>query len=200
MQDALPLKARRRLRVRYLLAALVVVVATAGLTTGLYLWLRGGDETSPRVVTGIQFPYPDGWREQTLTEADRQAGLILSLNHRQPDASFLARTVVATLPEDFDIGALENETVEALSVDVDGFELVRSNISRIGAFDALTIEYLQPDQEGASGHRVLMAVIPTPHQTYYLTFRAERADFRDVEEEGLGIMDTFAAYIEAAGQ
>lgn len=195
MQDALPLKARRRLRVRYLLAALVLVGAAAGLTTGLYLWLRGGDETSTRVVTGVQFPYPDGWSEQTLTNADRQAGLVLSLDHRQPDASFLARTVIAALPQDFDITALENNTIEALNADVNGFELARSAISRIGPYEALTIEYRQPDEEGLSEHRVLMAIIPTPNQTYYLTLRAETDDFRRIEDEGLEIVETFVTYV-----
>ena len=101
MQDAIPLK-KSRFRLRYLLLALILLAVTAGAGTGTYLLLRGGEE-SVRVVIAVQIPYPDGWTEEPLTEADRGAGLLLKLERERPETSFLARTVIATLATDFDI-------------------------------------------------------------------------------------------------
>lgn len=51
------------------------------------------------------------------------------------------------------------------------------------------------EERFAPDYQVLMAIVPTPNQTFYLTLRAERDDFGGVEDEGLGIIDEFAAYI-----
>lgn len=201
MQDALPLKTRKlRIRRRFIPIALAAIAVAGGLATGLYLWLSDGGETSTRVVTGVQFPYPDGWSEQALTDADRQAGLILKLDHDEPDASFLARTVVAALPQDFDVNALAADTEEALAADIEGFELIRRDVSRVGSYDAVEIDYLQQAEDEFGEHRILMVIAPTPNQTFYLTIRAERADFPAVEHEGRETISTFMTYVEAAGQ
>ena len=195
MQDALPLKARRRPRVKYLLAALVVVVAAAGLTTGLYLWLRDDGGESTRVVTGVQFPYPDGWDEQPLTEADRSAGLVLSLERQRPGASFLARTVITRLPADFDINTLADETEAALSSEIENFDLVSKSVLTVGPYDAVRIYYRQTGDTPPEEFQSLMMIVPTPAQTFYLTFRAETDDFRRIESDGLEIVETFVTYV-----
>jgi hypothetical protein len=186
----MPLK-RRRFRIRYLLLAVIALAAAAAAATGAYLWLRGGDGEPIRVVTSVQIPYPEGWGEQPLTEADRNAGLLLKLDRERPEASFLARTVIARLAPDFDIDELAGDTEAALSAEIDNFDLISSSVLPIGPFDAVRIYYRQTGEEELAGHRVIMAIVPTPNQTFYLTFRAEERDFRRIEGEGLQIIDAF---------
>ena len=195
MENAIPLK-KIRLRLKYLLLAVFVLAAAAGAGTGIYFWMRGGDGESIRVVTAVQFTYPSGWSEQPLTEADGNAGLLLSLERESPDASFLARTVIARLAPDFDTNQLADDTVAALSAEIDNFDLLSKSVSPVGPFDSVRIYYRQ-EGEGAFApdHQVLMAIVLTPNQTFYLTLRAEKDDFRGVEDEGLGIIDEFVAYI-----
>ncbi len=197
MQDAIPL-IKRRLRLRYLLLALILLAAAAGAGTGTYLLLRGGDE-SVRVIIAVQIAYPAGWSEEPLTEADSNAGLLLKLDRERPEASFLARTVIATVATDLDINQLADETEAALSTEIENFQLVETRVSPIGSFDAVQIYYRQTAVEGP-GHKVLMAIIPTPNQTFYLTLRAENNDFWKIEDEGLAIIDAFASNVSASLQ
>ena len=199
MQDAVPLKKSKlkQLRLRYILLAFILLAATIGAGTGTYLLLRGGED-SIRVIIAVQVPYPEGWSERPLTDTDRNAGLLLNLERDGPEASFLARTVIATLASNFDINQLADETEIALSSEIDNFELVSTRVSPIGEFDAVRISYRQ-DGVGTSApdFQVLMAIIPTPNQTFYLTTRAERKDFAKIEDEGLDIIGAFASYVSA---
>ncbi len=196
MQDAIPLK-KSRFRLRYLLLALILLAAAVGAGTGTYLWLRGGEE-SIRVIIAVQISHPDGWSEEPLTEADRNAGLLLKLDKDRPEASVLARTVIATLATDFDINQLADETVAALSAEIDNFNLLSTSVSPIGPFNAVRINYWQEGEVvSAPAYEVLMAIVPTPNQTFYLTLRAEKKDFWKIEDEGLFIIDAFATDVGA---
>ena len=197
MEDAIPLK-KNRFRLRYLLLALILVAAAAGAGTGTYLWLRGGDGESIRVVTAVQVSYPAGWSEQPLSEADRNAGLLLKLERERPEASFLARTVIARLAPDIDTNQLADDTAAALSAEIDNFDLLSKSVSPIGPFDAVRIYYRQRGDEGlATTHQVLMTIVLTPNQTFYLTLRAEKKDFQKIEDEGLDIIGAFASDVSA---
>lgn len=198
MEQAMGLR-KGKFRIRYLVILVVLMGAAAGLGTGLYLRLQDDGGESARVVTAVQFPYPVGWNEQPLTEADRNAGLVLSLEKRQLGAAFLARTVITRLPEDFDINQLAEESEAALSSEIESFELLRRSVVSVGVYDAVKLNYLQTD-EGGVEHEATMVIIPTSNQTFYLTFRAEAKDFQKMEDEGLQIADTFAAYVSAATQ
>jgi len=196
MEQAMGLR-KGKFRIRYLVILVVLMGAAAGLGTGLYFWLQDGGGESARVVTAVQFPYPDGWDEQPLTAADRSAGLVLSLERQRPGASFLARTVITRLPADFDINQLADDSEAALSTEIPSFELLRGSIVSVGPYDAVKLNYLQTDAGGLD-HEATMVIIPTSNQTFYLTFRSEESDFRQIEDDGLEITDTFAAYVNAA--
>ena len=202
MEDAVPLKSRRlsiRPRLRYLLLTAVVLMAAAGLGTGLYFWLSGDGGGEPiRVVTAVQIPNPDGWSEQPLTEADRNAGLLLNLERDRPQASFLARTVVARLAPDFDINQLAVDTQAALSTEIDNFDLLSTSVTPIGPFDAVRISYRQTGESGLAGRQVLMTIVPTANQTFYLTFQAGKESFLAIEDEGSEITNTFVTYVAEA--
>lgn len=199
MQDAVRLKLSRP-RLRYLLLTLFVLAAAAGAGTGLYLWLRAGDGESVRVVTAVQVPYPDGWSELPLSADDGSAGILLNLERRGPEASFLARGVVAGLASDFDIDQLADDTEAALSAEIEGFDLQGKSVSQMGPYETVRITYRETESGGPVAHQVLMAIIPTPSQTFYLTLRAEKADFRQVEDEGLQMMEAIAVQIGASLQ
>lgn len=183
-------------KLRHLLLAAIVLAAAASLGTGLYLWLSGGGSgESIRIVTAVQIPYPDSWSEQPLTEADGNAGLLLKLERERPEASFVARTVIAGLALDFDLNQLADDTEAALSAEIENFDLLSKSVVPIGPFDAVRITYRQADDVGLTAHQVLMTIVPTSNQTFYLTFRAERADFLEIEDEGSEIIDTYMAYV-----
>ena len=200
MQDAIPLKGKRSrfgLRIRPLLIALIGLSLAAVAATGVYLLVRGGDEESVRVVTGVQFPYPQGWAEQPLSGDDRNAGLLLKLERGDPAASFLARTVIARLPADFNAQALASDTEAALAAEIDGFDLLSSEVAAVGPYQAVLIEYRQAAAEGQPAYQTLLAILPDENQTFYLTVRAERGDFRQTKDEGLKIIGDFSAYVSA---
>ncbi len=195
MQDAVSLKARR-FRLRFIFLGIILAAIAAGAGAGLYFWLLGGDGESIRVVTAVQIPYPDGWSEQPLTEADRSAGLLLSLERERPEASFLARTVIARLAADFDIDQLAGDTEAALSAEIDNFDLLSKAVTSVGPFDAVQISYRQKDDTSLE-HQVLMTIIPTPNQTFYLTFRAQKRDFTRIHIEGEQMTEAFADQVGA---
>ena len=85
MEQAMGLR-KGKFRIRYLVILVVLIGAAAGLGTGLYFWLQDDGGESARVVTAVQFPYPNGWDEQPLTAADKNAGLVLSLERQRPGA------------------------------------------------------------------------------------------------------------------
>lgn len=197
-------RVRRRtnlISVKRLLLAGIFVAAATGLAVGLFLWLRdGGSDDSIRVVTGVEMPYPSGWDEQPLTEADANAGLLLSLERDRPQASFLARSVIAGLAEDFDVDQLAADSEAALAAEVENFELRSSRSVPIGSYEAVQITYAQTDAGGLGANQVTMTIVPTENQTFYLTFRADTDDFAAIEADGLELTDTFVAYVAEALQ
>ncbi len=197
MQHGMPSKARRS-RVRLVFIPLAFLLVVAAIALGLYLWLGTGDGDSARVVTGVQFPYPDGWTEEALTEADKQAGLLLKLQHDDPPASFLARTVLGALPEDFDINALADDSERALRAEIENFELDEKTVTRFGSYDAVEIRYRQIGAGADEDYEVLMVIVPTGNQTFYLTLRALEEEFGVVEAQGIDIVRTFVSYVETA--
>ncbi|MBI1886013.1 MAG: hypothetical protein HYS09_06850 [Chloroflexi bacterium] len=209
MAEAVPLKRRRfgiKPGLRSLAVAVLLSAGAAGLATGLFLWLSGGGGESVRIVTGVEFPYPQDWSAQPLTESDRNAGLLLNLQRADPEASLLGRTVIARLPAGFDINQLADDAEVALRREIDNFDLLSKSVSPVGPFPAVRIYYRQqsdaqvpederPGEQLVPESQTLMTIIPTPNQTFYLTLRAEAADFQQVEEEGLAIMAQFADYV-----
>ena len=196
MQDTIPLK-KSRFRLRHILLVLLLLAITAGAATGTYLLLRGGDD-SVRVIIAVDIAYPADWSEVPLTQDDSNAGLLLKVEREKPEASFLARTVIATLATDFDINQLADETVAALNAEVDNFTLLGDSVSPVASFDAVLISYQQKGEEiSAPDYQVFMAIVPTPNQTFYLTLRAEKKDFKGIEDEGLDIINAFAANVSA---
>jgi hypothetical protein len=164
---------------------------------GAYLWRQGEDDESVRVITGVQFPYPSGWTEQPLTPDDRNAGLVLRLEHGDPAASFLARTVIARLPEGLDMTELGAQTEAALAAEVEGFELVSTEIVTVGDYQGAEITYAQTDEDPA-GHWVRMTIVPTENQTFYLTLRTAGEGPSSVRNDGRQMVEDFAAYVNSA--
>ncbi len=162
--------------------------------------LRGGDE-SVSVIVAVEIAYPAGWSEVPLTTDDSNAGLLLIVEREKPEATFLARTVIATLAADFDINLLTEETVAALSAEIENFTLLGDSVSPVASFDSVLLSYEQKGAEtSAPDYQIFMAIVPTPNQTFYLTLRAEKKDFGGIEEEGLEIINAFAANVSASLQ
>jgi hypothetical protein len=132
-----------------------------------------------------------------LTENDRGAGIILHLDRQDPEATFLARTVVAPLAANFDINALAVDTQRALNNEIEGFKLVSNNVTTFSSVPAVQIAYTQPGEDDVS-FSTLMVIAPTANQTYYMTVRAPEGEFSRVEAEGIGLVETLMAYVTQA--
>jgi hypothetical protein len=200
MQEAVNVKRTWRMPIPRLVLVAFSLGATALLVAGAYFWLTK-DETEPsvRVITGVQFPYPAGWTEQQLSDDDRSAGIILKLERPEPEASFLARTVIARLATDFDINLLAGDTASALESEIPGFDIQASSVTPIGSLQAVQLQYRQRE-EGEPPHETLMTIIPMENQTFYLTVRAEEGQFSAVQGDALQLINTFANYVSAASQ
>jgi hypothetical protein len=201
MTDALTMKRSRpgRPRLPQLLIFVTIIVAAVAAIAGAVAFslTRDGSDSSATVITGVRFPYPAGWEEQPLTEDDTNAGIILRVNNGDPEASFLARTLVARLAADFEISRLGEETAAALASQVEGFELAGEELVTIGTLPAVRLTYLQTDADGQV-YQTLMVIVPQENQTFYLTLRSKEPDFRRAEREGSELINSFVAYIEAA--
>jgi hypothetical protein len=192
-------KSRFRLTLRQLGFGVVVIAAGVAVGFAAYTLLQSEEEAPPgtRVVTGVNFPYPAGWAEEPLTENDRGAGIILHLDRQDPEATFLARTVVAPLAANFDINALAVDTQRALNNEIEGFKLVSNNVTTFSSVPAVQIAYTQPGEDDVS-FSTLMVIAPTANQTYYMTVRAPEGEFSRVEAEGIGLVETLMAYVTQA--
>ncbi|MEK7248345.1 MAG: LpqN/LpqT family lipoprotein [Chloroflexota bacterium] len=195
-----PRRFRLRFGLRGLLFGLITLAALGGAGTGVFLWLSAGEGESVRVITAVQFPYPQGWSEQPLTAEDRSAGLMLKLDRQDPAATFLARTVIARLAPDFDVSRLADETATALTGEIEGFELLDKGVLALGPYQAVRVEYSQTGVEESPDYHTVMTIVPTENQTFYLTVRATKNDFRKIKEEGLQITNTFVTYVSAGGE
>jgi hypothetical protein len=185
-------------RRKLLVLAGLALATIAAAATVLVVLLGGDDEKSVRVVTGVQFPYPEGWTEQALSQDDRNAGLLLKLGQEDPAASFLARTVIARLSADFNALELAGETEAALAAQLEGFDLVSSDVELVGPYQAVLIEYQQPAVGEEPASQTLLVILPGENQTFYLTVRADKRDFRGIKDDGLKIVADFAAYVSAS--
>lgn len=195
MENAARLNAAKP-KMRHLIFVVALLAVGAGVAAGLYLWLGDGGE-SLRAVRAVQIAYPEGWTEQPLTQADRQAGLLFKLERGAPAASFLGRTVVARLAADFDVYKLADDTQVALGSEIEGFDMVSRSVLQVGPYDTVRVYYRQAAPEGEPEYQTLMTIVPTPVQTFYLTLRAENDDFSRVEAQGLQIIENFVAYVSS---
>jgi hypothetical protein len=202
MQEAINVGAKRRAarpNIRLLVLGAASLAATALLVAGVYFWVSGGEEEpSVRVITGVQFPYPPDWTEQPLSQDDRSAGLILKLERDDPEATFLARTVIARLAVEFDINQLAGDTATALENEIAGFDLLTSSVTPIGSLQTVQLQYRQDD--GESTYQTLMTIIPLENQTFYLTARTEDSSFGAINADALQLISTFANYVSAASE
>ncbi len=201
MDDAIHPKSTLKLSDWRVIATLGALAIAVILVVGAFALSAGSsDQDTARVVTGVQFPYPAGWSEQALTEDDRNAGLVLRLERDTPDASFLARTVIARTPADLDINELAADTKAALATEIEGFQLVSSDVVEVAGRQAVEVTYQQTVDTPPGTHWVRMTIVPGENQTFYLTFRAAAADFDTVENDGQQIVQDFVAYITASEQ
>lgn len=192
-------KKRGMLRARYLLIALIAVLAVSGSATGgVLLWANSGGGNSQRVVVAVNMAYPQGWVEQPLSEADRNAGLLLNLENPALSATFLGRTVLGRLSEDFNINQLLADTEVALSSQIEDFDLISSEVTNIAGFDAVRVYYRQESARERDPFQTMMVIVPTESQTFYLTLRAEKDSFTAAQRDASQMISDFLAFVSRA--
>ena len=181
---------------------LLVIAGTGAVSLILgvaaYLLLVDSDSAEAPIVTAVSIEYPVGWEGVPLTQEEQAAGVLIKLSHESPDASFLARGVPGRPEQPFDVETLGVEIERALTAEIEGFEVISRTTVEWGSFPAVQIHYRQPDEAGVA-HQVLMVVIPTERQTFYVSMRAPADEFPSVEAGSRSMIDSFVAYIDDAG-
>lgn len=181
-----------------LLASVLAVIAIALAVVYLLLLRDGGGQAVGGAVEGpVQFSYPNAWREQTLTVADTRAGLLVKLERSDPEASFLARTIVGRLEENFDMDNLSSATEAALKAEIENFALLDNRVLTIGPFEVVRVSYLDSGEEPKTKYQTLLLVVPTQRQTFFLTFRARQGDYQKIEGDVQQITANFLDFLNA---
>jgi hypothetical protein len=200
-----PRRATRQLtlRLRTLLVALVAVaLASAGVTIGAIEAAGGSLGSRPAAATRTNVPIitrltvtpPAGWQTQTLTTAQRNAGILLAVDRHGPSAGFIVRTVVGRLAPNFSLPSLQSDTLHALQGQVKGLTVLGSGTGKLGAFDSVRILYRAPSAAGGQDETLLI-IVPQPQQSYYLILTSAQADFGKVLPGGVGLLSQVAALI-----
>ena len=154
--------------------------------------------TNVEVVSKVDIDYPQGWTEQTLTDGDKIAGIILNLERSAPEASFILRTIVGQLEENINMNDLSDEIVDTFNQEIENFDLVSKKVYRLDSFDAIEVRYTQESE--AEDNKVfenLIIIIPTKNQTFYLTFRANESDFDQIQEDIEKISKDFVGQVKS---
>ena len=154
--------------------------------------------TNVEVVSKVDIDYPQGWTEQTLTDGDKIAGIILNLEKKDPEASFILRTIVGQLEENINMSDLSDKIVDTFNQEIENFDLVSKKVYRLDSFDAIEVRYTQESE--AEDNKVfenLIIIIPTKNQTFYLTFRANESDFDQIQEDIEKISKDFGGQIKS---
>ncbi|MFC1640477.1 hypothetical protein ACFL2D_00335 [Patescibacteria group bacterium] len=159
-----------------------------------------GDVDSENEGSSAQFTYPEEWAPLELNEGEINAGILFRLEREKPEGQLIIRTIYGELEDGIKMPKLENTVVDALQAGIDDFTLIDSDVDKISGFDVVMITYDQ-DQDAteemeAGTYTNRMIIIPTPHQTFYLTFRAEEDDYSDISNEMSTITSSFGSYID----
>src|SRR3972149_395338 len=173
---------------------LLLLAAAAILFGGGFYFLQN---RGPKLLTGVEVSYPAGWQEQALNDAERAVGILLRLSRTSPDAAVFVRTIVGVLEDGFQIQTLEDEVSRSLGASLKGFKLVSQEVVSIGSLEAVEVRYTQKDEGDNKLYEALMVVIPTPQQTFFLTFRSLEKDFSQVESEAKELKAGLGDYIIA---
>lgn len=171
---------------------LLLLAAAAILLGGGFYFLQN---RGPKILTGVEVSYPDGWQEQTLDDAERTVGILLRLSRTSPDATVFVRTIIGALEEGFLIQTLEDAVSRSLSESLKGFKLVSKGIINLASLEALEVRYTQKDEGDGKLYEVLLVVIPTPQQSFFLTFRSLEKDFSRIEPEVKELKADLGSYI-----
>lgn len=186
------------LRTRLLAAVAVALAAALGAT--LYAVLQQDDEKSAVIpaATGAdagEFRYPASWDEEPRTPADETAGLLLKLERPDAEASFLIRRAAGRLEPGFSLDALASQTEAALKAEIENLKLLENRRYRDGSLDVVEISYLQ--DRSPENFRVVLLVIPTEEQTFYVTSRAAENGFQKVEKDVREMNRDFIRYVRS---
>ena len=171
---------------------LIFLAAAAILLGGGFYFLQN---RGPKLLTDVDVSYPAGWQEQALNDAERAVGILLRLSRTSPDAAVFVRTIIGVLEEGFQIQTLGDEVSRSLGASLKGFELVSQGVVSLGSLEAVEVRYTQKDEGDNKLYEALLVVIPTPQQTFFLTFRSLEKDFSQVESEAKELEAGLGAYI-----
>lgn len=142
-------------------------------------------------ITGVSINHPNSWQVKKLSKAEVDAGIIAKLSKTSPDTSFILRTLRGKLAADFSIKTLPDQLVTIFKEQKPGFELTEKKLTTLGKYEAVQLRYSFKNDD------YLMSVLPTPNNTYYLTFWAKKGQLTPSLPEIDQINSSIADYATA---
>lgn len=182
------------LATRSIIIIAVVLVALVGLFAFRGLPWSADKATAP-VTDSSGITYPAGWQLLKLTEDDKSAGILSKLNKQDSSAVLVLRRLSGALAKNFNIKTLPDELETSFKKSITGFKPVSKSLTKVGKYDAAKIQYEQTKEEDSELYENVMMVVPTPKQTFYLTFRAKKTDFSKIVSDSDAIISSFGSYV-----
>lgn len=182
---------RRFSKKQVLIGLAILVVVVAGGVFGVSS-MQGEKGT----ITSLSMAYPSGWQPSGVSQAEREAGVLSKVHKAAPKANAVIRGVVVDLATDFTINELPDKLVGTLGANIKNFEVVNKGVAQIGSYEAAQVRYTEQDQTTDKKYEILMLVIPTKNQSFYLVFRAPSGEYAKNEADFTKIIDNFSDHLE----
>ncbi|MBI2984979.1 MAG: hypothetical protein HYY50_05150 [Candidatus Kerfeldbacteria bacterium] len=158
-----------------------------------------GSQGQPTIVRSVSISYPRGWVAESLTSADKLAGLIVKAHRENPTASFSARSIVGELEANINVAAAADQVVESLTKEIENFTLVSNKTLNTKSYRTIQIRYKQQSSRDQTVTENLLTILLTRNQTFYLSLRSAEADYRAIESETQQLILNFATYLNSQG-
>lgn len=194
--DSLGSRRSRALRNTGIVAASVVL--TLLLAVGSYYVIT--EWIAPSKVAGMGTPtsrqqWPDGWTQPAVTSQEERAGILLKLERARPNSSFLVRSITGSLEGGVKTSDIAVATEKALRRGVRGLGGLTKEAVVIQGRTLLHLSYTQPSPKDGLTSTDLY-ILPTQHQTFYLSFRSRTVDYQDLGAQRDSILNTTIGTIQ----
>lgn len=183
----------------------IFVIIAAALIGGFFLFkdrlfkktTSENNNNTSKIIEEISISYPEGWQEETRSETEKNAGIMLKLKEKDLKDTFMLKTSIGELDSSFKLNDLPDTIVESLKKEIYSFKLVSKNVTKVENLDIVEIKYTQTSSSDQKTYENYMEIIPTQHQTFYLIFRNEEDHHDQMEEDAKNISDTITSYLNS---
>lgn len=187
----------KRISKKTIITIIVLVVAL-----GVFAWMvrpksPAADSTNQQqqmvTVEPSGITYPTGWSEQKeVSSSSKDQGVVSQAITNDRNSEVVVREQANT-EGDSDLSALAQQIVDNLKGQINGFSLVKKDVSKYGTFDAIKIDYSVSNEQLSFNNR--MIVVPAGSKVFYITYRSSK-NLKDIDSDIKSIDGSVAKYIK----